>query len=168
MGRGLKPVIQVSWKDAKQYVAWLSRMTGKPYRLLTEAEYEYAARGGTQTAYPWGDEIGKNNANCAVCRSEWDNQGTAPVGKFVPNGFGLYDIVGNAFTWVEDCYHDDYDGAPTDGSAWLTGDCRTHVVRGGSWGQPAQLLRSAYRHRRVFSDDHDYFVGFRVARTLTP
>ena len=138
---GLKASIQVSWHDAKKYVAWLSRMTGKPYRLLTDAEYEYAARGGTQTAFPWGDEIDKNHAVCSDCDSKWDNQtiGTAPVGKFAPNGFGLYDMVGNVFTWVEDCYHDNYNGAPTDGSPWLTDDCRTRVVRGGSWGLPAEF-----------------------------
>jgi formylglycine-generating enzyme required for sulfatase activity len=169
MGRGLKPVLQVSWNDAKQYVAWLSRMTGKPYRLLTEAEYEYAARGGTQTAYPWGDEIGKNNANCSVCESANATRGqTTPVGTFAPNGFGLYDMVGNLFTWIEDCYHDNYTGAPTDGSAWSTDDCRAHVARGGAYAHGAEHLRSAFRHRGVFSDDHDYFLGFRVARTLTP
>src|SRR5262249_27142145 len=102
---------------------------------------------------------------CAVCGSNWNF--TAPVGQFPRNGFGLYDMVGNAFTWVEDCYHDDYNGAPTDGSAWLTGDCKSHVVRGGSWGRgfTAEFFRSAYRHS-VYSDDHDYYLGFRVARTL--
>ena len=113
-GRGNRPVIDVSWDDAKAYVAWLSRMTGKPYRLLTEAEYEYAARAGTTTAYPWGDEIGENNANCNGCGREWLRQ-TAPVGSFAPNAFGLHDMLGNVWVWVEDCYHATYDGAPPDG-----------------------------------------------------
>jgi formylglycine-generating enzyme required for sulfatase activity len=167
MGRGKKPVVQVSWVMAKQYVAWLSRMTGKSYRLLSEAEYEYAARGGTQTAYPWGDEIGENNANCGSCGSEWDGRQTAPVGKFAPNGFGLYDMVGNIFVAVEDCDHDDYNGAPTDGSAWLSGDCRRHVFRGGAFAHRPEALRSAFRHD-VISDDRDFFTSFRVARTLLP
>ena len=117
-GRGEQPVINVSWEDAQRYVAWLSKVTGKPYRLLTEAEYEYAARAGTQTAYPWGDDIGKNNANCATCDSEWDWKRTAPVGSFAPNSFGLYDMVGNVWEWTDDCYHDNYESAPADGSAW--------------------------------------------------
>ena len=117
-GRGQRPVIKVTWDDAQQYVAWLSKMTGEPYRLLTEAEYEYATRAGTTTAYPWGDDIGTNKANCNGCGSQWDNKQTAPVGSFAPNGFGLFDMVGNVWEWVEDCYNDNYNGAPTDGSAW--------------------------------------------------
>ena len=108
-------------------------MTGKPYRLLTEAEWEYAARAGTTTAYFWGDEIGKGNANCDGCGSQWDDKQTAPVGSFAANAFGLYDMAGNVWEWVQDCYHDNYDGAPTDGSAWTSGDCSLRVVRGGSW-----------------------------------
>ena len=106
-------MINVSWDDAQRYVAWLSRITGKTYRLLTEAEYEYAARAGTQTAYPWGDEIGGNNANCAGCGSRWDVAQTAPVGSFAPNKFGLYDMVGNVWEWVEDCLHEDYSPSTT-------------------------------------------------------
>ena len=133
-GRGRQPVINVTWDDAKRYVAWLSRMTGKPYRLLTEAEWEYAARAGTQTAYSWGDEIGKGNANCDGCGSQWDNKQTAPVGSFAANAFGLYDMHGNVWEWVEDCFHDNYEGAPDDGSAWTAdGDCNSRVLRGGSW-----------------------------------
>ena len=126
-GRGTRPVINVSWDDAQQYVAWFSKMTGKPYRLLTEAEWEYAARAGSTTAYFWGDEIGKGNANCAGCGSQWDNRQTSPVGSFKPNAFGLYDMAGNVWQWVQDCYHGNYDGAPTDGSAWTIGDCSRRV-----------------------------------------
>src|SRR5262249_18175090 len=130
------PVLNVNWDDAKAYVAWLTLVTGKSYRLLSEAEYEYAARAGTTTAYPWGDDIGKNNADCNGCGSQWDNERPAPVGSFPPNKFGLYDMVGNVFEWVEDCWHANYTNAPKDGSPWLTesgGNCDTRVVRGGSW-----------------------------------
>jgi formylglycine-generating enzyme required for sulfatase activity len=166
-GRGRRPVINVSWGDAKSYVAWLSRKTGKPYRLLTEAEYEYAARAETQTAYPWGNDIGKNNANCAGCGSAWDNKQTAPVGSFAPNEFGLFDIVGDVWEWTEDCWQDNYNSAPSDGSAWITGDCSGRVVRGGSWGNLPQDLRSALRYW-VDSAHRGNDVGIRVGRPLTP
>ena len=104
-GRGTRPVINVGWDDAQHYVAWLSKMTGQPYRLLTEAEWEYAARAGTTTAYYWGDEIGKGNANCNGCGSQWDDKQTSPVGSFAANAFGLYDMAGNVCQWVQDCYH---------------------------------------------------------------
>ncbi len=125
---GQQPVINVSWDDALRYLAWLSRITGKPYRLLSEAEWEYAARAGTTTAYPWGDEIGKGNANCIGCGV--DEHAPSPVGSFKPNAFGLYDVNGNVWQWVEDCYHDNYDGAPTDGSAWTSEPCKLRVLRG--------------------------------------
>jgi len=115
MGRGTRPVINVSWDDVQRYVAWFSKMTDRPYRLLSEAEWEYAARAGTTTAYSWGDEIGKNNANCNGCGSAWDSRQTAPVGSFAPNQFGLYDMQGNVWGWVEDCLHTNYDAAPKDG-----------------------------------------------------
>jgi formylglycine-generating enzyme required for sulfatase activity len=104
-GRGNRPVINVSWDDAKTYASWLSRLTGKDYRLLSEAEFEYAGRAGSTTRYPWGDEIGENNANCNYCLSQWDGDQTAPVGSFKPNKFGHYDMQGNTFKWVEDCGH---------------------------------------------------------------
>jgi len=166
-GRGTRPVINVSWDDAQAYVAWLSRMTGKAYRLLSAAEWEYAARAGTTTAFYWGDEIGKENANCHSCGSRWDNLQTSPVGSFKPNGFGLYDMAGNVWQWVQDCYNADYNGAPTDGSAWTTGDCEKRVVRGGSWGYFPVDPRSAYRYGQ-FTADRNYNTGFRVGRTLTP
>ncbi len=166
-GRGAKPVINVTWDNAQQYVAWFSKMTGQRYRLLTEAEWEYAARAGTTTAYSWGDEIGKGNANCASCGSKWDNGGTSPVGSFKPNAFGLYDMHGNVWEWVEDCYHDNYNGAPADGSARTGVDCDRRVLRGGSWSPSPQTLRSAGRLSNP-SDARFYNLGFRVARTLTP
>ena len=142
-GRDTRPVIYVSWDDAQQYVAWLSQMTGKPYRLLSDAEFEYAARAGTQTAYPWGDDIGENNANCVDCGSQWTGSAgtwqTAPVGSFAANRFGLHDMVGNVWKWVQDCYHPNYNGAPTDGSTWTGGDCTARVIRGGSWGDGPEL-----------------------------
>jgi formylglycine-generating enzyme required for sulfatase activity len=165
-GRGQRPVIYVTWDDAQRYVAWLSKMTGKPYRLLTEAEYEYATRAGTQTAYPWGDDIGKNNANCNGCGSKWDNTQTAPVGSFAANRFGLYDMVGNVWEWVEDCYHENYVGEPTDGSAWIEGgDCNRHIVRGGGASVSPAYVRSAARNWGS-TDSRVNDVGFRVGRTL--
>jgi formylglycine-generating enzyme required for sulfatase activity len=168
MGRGIKPVINVNWDDARQYAAWFSRMTGKTYRLLTEAEFEYAARASTQTARFWGDEIGQGNANCDGCGSKWDNRETSPAGSFKPNAFGLYDMLGNVFEWTEDCFHGDYNGAPQDGSAWLAdGDCVSRIVRGGSWNFVPQVLRAAIRGK-YFPCDRYVFSGFRVGRTLTP
>ncbi len=166
-GRGQRPVIDVTWDEAQRYVAWLSKMTGRPYRLLTEAEYEYATRAGTQTAYTWGDDIGKSNANCRECGGQWDGkQQTAPVGSFKPNAFGLYDMVGNADEWVKDCYNSNYNGAPTDGSAWTEGgDCKNRMARGGSWFNDPIILRSA--NRLWFSTDVRLsLLGFRVGRTL--
>ena len=166
-GRGRQPAINVTRDDAKHYVAWLSKMTGKPYRLLTEAEYEYAARAGTQTTYPWGDEIGHNNANCQECGSQWDNRQTAPIGSFAPNKFGLYDMVGNIYEFIEDCYHPNYDEAPTDGSAWIDDNCNYLAIRGGSWGNPSTSLHAASRGRApAFIRDRG--VGFRLGRTLSP
>src|SRR5262245_61210617 len=168
-GRSNRPVINVNWDDAQAYVAWLSRMTGKEYRLLSEAEWEYAARAGTTTAFYWGDEIGEGNANCVSCKSRWSKLQTSPVGSFKPNEFGLYDMAGNVWQWVQDCYNHDYNGAPTDGSAWATENCATRVVRGGSWGYfPfATDPRSAYRYGD-HKLDRNYNTGFRVARDLTP
>jgi formylglycine-generating enzyme required for sulfatase activity len=165
-GREKRPVINVSWEDAQQYVAWFARMTGRPYRLLTEAEWEYAARAGTTTAYFWGDQIGVGNANCnGGCGSQWDNRQTAPVGSFAANKFGLYEMHGNVWQWVQDCYHSSYTGAPTDGSAWLDGDCSRRLRRGGGWSYSPWILRSA--NRGADSPlNRSGFVGFRIARTL--
>ena len=165
-GRGTRPVINVGWDDVQRYVAWLSKLTGKPYRLLSETEYEYAARAGANTAYYWGDAIGKNNADCNDCGSQWDGHETAPVSSFAPNGFGLYDMAGNVWQWVDDCWHDSYQGTPTDGSPWLAnGDCTLRVVRAGSWYDAASSVRSASRYKGTVGGRIIY-CGFRVARTL--
>ena len=169
-GRGKRPVINVSWEDVTtDYLPWLSRKTGKTYRLLTEAEWEFAARAGNQTKYTWGDKIGTNRANCDGCGSQWDTKQTAPVGSFDANAFGLHDMHGNVWEWVEDCWHGTYADAPTDGSAW-TSSCSeaSRVLRSGSYRDSPQSLRSAYRTRirpsvRIFNGS-----GFRVGRTLDP
>jgi formylglycine-generating enzyme required for sulfatase activity len=168
-GRTNQPAINVSWNDAKEYIAWLSKFTGKKYRLLTEAEWEYAARAGTTTAYSWGDEIGRGNANCNSCGSQWDNKQAAPVGSFRPNAFGLYDMHGNVYEWVEDAsWHDSYEGAPVDGTAWLQGEeASWRVVRGGSWYYSPGDLRAASRDGYPL-DSRDRYTGFRLSRTLTP
>jgi formylglycine-generating enzyme required for sulfatase activity len=167
-GHGKQPVINVSWDDAKQYIGWLSRITGKEYRLLTEAEWEYAARAGTTTTYSWGDEIGKDNANCDGCGSQWANKQTAPVGSFKPNAFGLYDMHGNVIEWVEDPYHGSYGDAPVDGSAWLQdANASSRVVRGGSWNLQPNSLRAAFRNGLPTVNRLNAF-GFRLARTLNP
>jgi formylglycine-generating enzyme required for sulfatase activity len=172
LGRGTRPVIYVSWQDAQNYVDWLNRMVGtKSYRLLSEAEFEYAARAGSTTAYPWGDQIEESNANCDGCKSDWDDKNqTAPVGSFAANAFGLFDMQGNVWQWVEDCWHEDYEGAPKNGAAWITActpDDRRRVVRGGSWLDNPGNLRSANRGWD-FTDFRDDLLGFRVGRTLTP
>ena len=150
-GRGNRPVINVSWKDAQAYVRWLSERTGAAYRLPSEAEWEYVARAGTTTDYWWGDDIGRNRANCTRCGSRWDGRQTAPVGSFSANLFGLYDVHGNVWEWVEDC----------------AGDCRRRVLRSGSWFFGPRNLRSAYRYEFT-SDYRSNQFGLRVARTLTP
>ena len=165
-GRGRRPV-DVSWEDAKSYVAWLSSQTGEEYRLLSESEWEYAARAGTATKYSWGDETGRNRANCDGCGSQWDAEQTAPAGSFKPNGFGLYDMHGNVSEWVEDCAASSYRSAPADGSARLQGDCDFRMARGGSWLSHPRGLHSAAR-RALARDYPFYYVGFRIARTLAP
>ena len=168
-GRGSRPVINVSQEDAKAYAIWLSAQTGRTYRLPSEAEWEYAARAGTTTRYSWGNELGRNRANCDGCGSEWDDTQTAPVGRFAANAFGLFDMHGNVWEWVADCYHDNYEGAPTNGSAWTNGCGSTvrAVVRGGSWFSLPRTLRAAYRVWNSpsvrFSDN-----GFRLVQDLNP
>ena len=166
-GRGSRPVINVSWEDAVAYTEWLSAQTGKNYRLPSEAEWEYAARGGTTTRYSWGDDIGRNLANCDGCGSQWDDEKTASVGSFPANAWGLHDMHGNVWEWVQDCWNGSYQGAPADGSAWENGDCGRRVLRGGSWIDRPRNLRAANRSR--FNTGVRYFIdGFRIARTITP
>lgn len=168
-GRGRRPVIGVSWIDAKAYVAWLSKKTGKPYRLLSEAEWEYVARAGTTTPFWWGNSISTSQANYYGengTTGEFRGR-TAPVDAFAPNPWGLYQVSGNAAEWTEDCYHRTYSGAPTDGSAWTSGDCTYRVVRGGAYYTvQTRALRSA--SRSVWKPDSRFLDGFRVARTLMP
>jgi formylglycine-generating enzyme required for sulfatase activity len=165
-GRGDRPVINVSWEDAKTYTTWLSRMTGKDYRLLTEAEWEYAARAGSTTAYSWGNEVGEGNANCSGCKSHWDGKQTAPVGSFKPNAFGLSDMHGNVWEWMQDC-HDVYSKAPNDGTAAKERSKCNRVLRGGSWRMAPNLMRAAVRYDYL-PIGRIHFVGFRVARVLSP
>ena len=165
-GRERRPVINVSWDDAREYAEWLSSQTGAEYRLPSEAEWEYAARAGTTTRYSWGNGIGVNRANCDgdYCGDQWEY--TAPVGSFRANALGLHDMHGNVLEWVADCWNSSYAGAPTDGSAWLGGDCAVRVLRGGSWYVYSGFLRVSLRF--AHSTGRRYFyIGFRVARTLT-
>ena len=166
-GRRNRPVIMVNWNQAQTYATWLNEKTRKAYRLLSRAEWEYVALAGSETAYSWGNEIGRNRANCDGCGSRWDKKQTAPVGMFAGNGFGLHDVHGNVWEWVEDCWNGTYVGAPADGSAWEQGDCNHRVVRGGSWFNLPRGLRSA--HRNGFTTGSRFSgIGFRVARSLTP
>jgi formylglycine-generating enzyme required for sulfatase activity len=176
-GRGRQPVIIVSWDDAKAYVAWLSRKTGHPYRLLSEAEWEYAARGGTNTVFSWGAAISSGDANYDASLSYPGSprgemrQRTVPVDSFKPNGFGLHNMHGNVWEWVEDCWHRRYSEMPAEvrrtGSAWVSKDCEARVFRGGSWADAPHVLRAANRGR------YEPFIrntssGIRVGRTIGP
>jgi formylglycine-generating enzyme required for sulfatase activity len=173
-GRGTRPVINVSWYDAKLYVAWLNAKTGKNYRLLSEAEREYVTRAGTTTTFWWGSSISTNQANYdgnhtfgSGGKGEYRRK-TVPVDSFEPNPWGLHQVHGNVWEWCEDVWHANYNGAPTDGSAWLQGgDASARVIRGGSWLYNPRLLRSAVRSRSFPVSRYDD-IGFRVVRTLNP
>ena len=165
-GRGRRPVIHVSWDDAQAYAAWLSKKTGRAYRLLSEAEWEYAARAGTTTRYPWGDAPGADRANFYGSGSSWSGEQTAPVGSFDANRFGLHDVVGNVWEWVQDCWTADYEGAPADGRARESGDCSLRVARGGAWVSNPGIARVANRDRFVPGDRRLFYLGFRVARDV--
>lgn len=162
-GRGSRPVVNVSWEDAVAYTKWLSKATGKKYRLPTESEWEYAARAGTDTLYWWGNFVGERNANCFDCGSEWDFKSTAPVGSFSPNPYGLFDTAGNVQEWVEDCFYPSYRDAPVDGSAWARRGCEKRVVRGGAFNKPAERIRTS-RRDPMPPDTRLSMIGFRVVR----
>ena len=171
------PVVCISWSDAAAYAAWLAQITGEDYRLPSAAEWEYAARAGTDTPWYWGsaveDQCLHANAADEAIDFPWsaacnDNHPkTSLVGLLRPNAFGLYDVLGNAWEWVQDCFHWSYDGAPADGAAWEGGDCPARVMRGASWASTPKFLRAAHRagERADFRSD---YTGFRVARTLRP
>ena len=164
-GRGNRPVINVSWNDVQGFIDWLNDSTGGKYRLPTEAEWEYAARAGSTTRFSWGNKIGSNQANCnSDCGDPWEY--TAPVGSFPANAWGLYDMFGNVSEWVEDCWNKGYVGAPTDGRAWMRGNCAGRVMRGGSWDGNWRALRSAYREWATRSARYGLFgsFGFRLAQ----
>ena len=160
-GPDREPVVGVSWDDAQSFIYWLNHKTGGSYRLPSEAEWEYAARAGTTTNYSWGNGISRNRANCNhECGDYYLTE--APVGRFPANAWGLHDMHGNVYEWVQDCWNDSYEGAPSDGSAWESGDCGRRVLRGGSWGSDARDVRSAYRIRSVRANGGNV-VGFRLA-----
>ncbi len=175
------PVVCVNWEDAKKYVEWVSRETGQFYRLLSEAEWEYVARAGTTTKWYWGEsEMGqcryangadlqmkKHNSKWMVVECDDGYYQTAPVGSFQANAFGVFDTAGNVWEWVEDCHNANYKGAPTDGRAWISGDCTHRVMRGGSWHHYSGHVRSAFRDWYDL-DFQSFEDGVRVARTLTP
>ena len=162
------PAVRLTWFDAKAYVQWLSQKTGYRYRLPTEAEYEYAERAGSTTAYYWGNAIGKGNANCIGCGSLMDGTGSTRVGSFPPNRFGLFDMAGNVFEWVEDCYSESQAGAP--GEAHIArknpkGPCPMRTLRASSWFNLPSFLRAAYRFREI-PDGKNTRRGFRVVREM--
>lgn len=165
-GRDDRPVIEISHNDVtREFLPWLSKRAGHRYRLPSEAEWEYAARGGTTTTYAWGNEAGQGNANCDRCGSRWDNKTTAPVASFKANPFGLFDMHGNVWEWTADCYIDTYQGAPSDARARAKPGCGNIVVRGGGWNDRPQYLRSAIR----YGDPPGYrsiYVGLRLVRDL--
>ena len=161
-GKDDAPVTDLSWTDTQQFVDWLSKVTQKPYRLPTEAEWEYAARGGTRSKYWWGDQLQASMANCKGCNEPYQVSQPLTVGSFKPNPFGLYDMGGNVHQWVADCWHENYQGAPSDGSAWVESDCLSRVIRSGSWKNDPSYVRPSNR------DHYDATVrypthGLRVA-----
>ena len=185
-GRGRNPLINVSWEQTRAFLRWLrARVDGAGYRLLSESEWEYVARAGTQTAWYWGDgpseqcryangydrsldesprggriREGREPVSCDDGHAE-----TAPVGSYEPNGFGLYDLLGNVWEWTRDCWNESYAGGPDDGAAWEAGDCSRRVVRGGSFVDVSEQMRAAHRST-YFQNDGGSYIGFRVARTF--
>lgn len=161
-GRGRRPLINVSWHDAKAYIEWLVAETGHPYRLLSEAEWEYACRAGTSTRHWWGDESTPERANYGSSVGR-----TSEVGGYAANPWSLYDMNGNVWEWTEDCWSENYSGAPDDGRARTRGDRSLRVIRGASWKSKPGIVRAAYRNRHK-SVDRENNIGFRVVKTLAP
>jgi formylglycine-generating enzyme required for sulfatase activity len=164
-GKDDAPVANISWTDAQEFVDWLSKVTKKTFRLPSEAEWEYAARGRTSTKFWWGDQLQADTANCKGCNEPYDTSQPLKVGSFKPNPFGLYDMGGNIHQWVMDCWHKNYQGAPLDGSPWAENNCLSHVIRSGSWKNGPSYVRPSNR------DHYDTGVrypthGFRVAHSL--
>jgi formylglycine-generating enzyme required for sulfatase activity len=162
---GNLPMRDVSWDEAQVYLKWLSGLSGKPFRLPTEAEWEFAARGGTATSHWWGDQMKDGNTSCKGCGQPWNADSPPPVGSFTANPYGFFDMNGSVWEWVADCWHSSYKGAPFDGSAWNGDSCQARVIRGGSWREDASYMLSTTRFK------YDAGVrqsqnGFRVARTL--
>ena len=163
--RKTHPVNNVSWDDALAYTRWMSKQTGKKYRLLSESEWEYVARAGTTTPYWWGSSTGSGNAHCFDCKTDYSTAKPAKIGTYGSNRFGLYDTAGNLFEWVHDCFHRNYKDAPTDGSVWQGGDCKVRVVRGGAYRSPSNSMRAENREKFPNSRGQ-YNVGIRLARDL--
>jgi formylglycine-generating enzyme required for sulfatase activity/class 3 adenylate cyclase len=164
-GEDSAPARNLSWADAQQYITWISSSTGQAYRLPSEAEWEYAARGGTSSRYWWGERVAPKMANCKGCSEPYDPRQPANVGSFPANPFGLHDLTGSVAQWVADCWHATYQGAPADGKAWSEPNCRENVLRGGSWRNDASYARSASRAH--YDSGVRYPAhGFRVARSL--
>lgn len=167
-GRENLSVSNVSWDDIQGYIAWLKLSTGRSFRLPSESEWEYAARAGSTTNFPWGDEIGVGNANCNGCGGEYDGY-RSPIGSYSVNAFGLYDVIGGVGEWVEDQYYSNYDGAPNDGSSWIKTELATdlRVARGGGFGGfVGQYIYSSSTRGRVSTDFRDDSLGFRMAEDI--
>jgi formylglycine-generating enzyme required for sulfatase activity len=160
-----QPMRDVSWDEAQLYLKWLGTVSAKPYRLPTEAEWEYAARGGTTAKYWWGEQMKAGNSSCKGCGLPWMEDRPPPVGSFVANPFGLYDMNGSVWEWVADCWHASYKGAPADGSAWAAPNCQSRVIRGGSWREDGSYMLSTTRFKYDASVRQGQ-NGFRVARSL--
>ncbi len=159
------PVFNISWNDAQKYINWLSTETGKNYRLLSESEWEYVAKAGSKNNFFWGDDVGKNQANCANCGSRWDGKQPAPVKSFKANKFGVYDMHGNLWEWTQDCWHADYQGAPSTNQAWQEdSNCQEHMMRGGSYFGDASSMESSNRTSNL-TNSRLTNIGFRIARS---
>ncbi|MHC8508401.1 MAG: formylglycine-generating enzyme family protein [Rhodospirillales bacterium] len=164
-GRGRRPVVNIDLLRVENYLKWLRKKTGRVYRLPSEAEWEYAARAGTETDWWWGDKDYIGKANCKNCKTPWSRYFTAPTGSFGPNPFGLYDTSGNVYEWTADCWNPHHRGRPRDQSVWKRGDCGQKTIRGGSFYYVSNVAKSYYRSRNA-NNLKSYWLGFRVVREL--